>query len=105
MSPSNNGKNDQNEKVVINAIKSCHVTVYETRTQMYRHIKKSAKSAHVWGRTGPKCFANSYLPPPFWSIGLAFLRYPKDVLLIRLTGQLYQQITNFSHDVPINYLF
>ena len=65
MSPSSNSKDDQNEKVVINAINPSHVTVYETRTQMHRHIQKSRKSAHVWGRTVPKCFANSYLPPPF----------------------------------------
>ena len=64
MSPSTKRKNDQNEKVVINTINPSHVTVYETRTQMHHHIQKSGKSVHVWGSTGPKCFANSYLPPP-----------------------------------------
>ena len=47
MSPSSNSKDDQNEKVVINAINPSHVTVYETRTQMHHHIQKSGKSAHV----------------------------------------------------------
>ena len=65
MSPSTKRKNDQNEKVVINTINPSHVTVYETRTQIHHHIQKSGKSVHVWGSTGPKRIANSYLPPPF----------------------------------------
>ena len=73
MSPSTKRKNDQNEKVVINTINPSHVTVYETRTQMYHHIQKSGKSVHVWGSTGPKCFANSYLPPPLCMLVVGLL--------------------------------
>ena len=74
MSPSSNSKNDQNGKVVISAINPSHVTVYETRTQMHHHIQKSGKLAQVLGSTGPKCFANSYLPPPFHSIWRMFYK-------------------------------
>ena len=74
MSPSTKRKNNQNEKVVINTINPSHVTVHETRTQMHHHIQKSGKSVHVWGSTGPKCFANSYLPPPFFQDHLLYAR-------------------------------